>query len=99
MDSFGNTHCDILPVLSDYLPTIEDQCKSIIKFTRVCGVSECAAIRRLAMFALFVSRLNSILSRNAIFLSIRYGLDTFEVEQGILISVACVLSREGLFNP
>ena len=55
MDSFGNAHCDILPVISDYLPMIDDLCKRIIKFTRVCGVSECAAIRRLAMFALLLA--------------------------------------------
>ena len=49
-------------------------------FTNGFVVSECPRVHRLARFALSVGRKNSILSLNAIFFSILYGLDVGEVE-------------------
>ena len=75
---------------------IDEVYKRIIQFAIGCFVSECVTIHRLARFALLLGRMNSILGRNTIFFSIRYELDTIEVEHGILISVARVLSMNHL---
>ena len=46
-------------------------------------------VRRLHMFAFSVGRMISILGRNAIFSSVRYGLATCDVEKGN-IDISCV---------
>ena len=90
----GNAHSEILPVVSDCLPLMDELCKRSMKFTNGCVVSECAVVLRLATFALLVGRMNSILGRNAIFFSVRYGLDTCDVEPGNTdISCLCTFCK------
>ena len=68
----GNAHCEILPVISNCLPVMDEPCKRRRKFTAGCIVSGCTVVCRLARSALPVGGINSILDRNAIFFSIRY---------------------------
>ena len=68
-----NTHSDLLPILSNCLPIFDEICRRFLVFSYNCIHHDSEIIRSVASYSLLFARNDSVLGKNAIFCSQRYG--------------------------
>jgi len=72
----SDTHCALLPVLSNTLPVIDELAKRSVRFLQRCLSSDSYAVRFIANYGVYVGRMFSPIGRNALFCCSRYGFST-----------------------
>jgi len=72
----SDTHCALLPVLSNTLPVIDELAKRSVRFLQRCLSSDSYAVRFIANYSVCVGRMFSPIGRNAFFCCSRYGFST-----------------------
>jgi hypothetical protein len=75
-----DTRNNLLPVLSNCIPIMDELCRRSVNFINNCLVSESHIIRSIAFRSVFVSRALSPLGRNAQFCCQRYGASLFDLQ-------------------
>ena len=68
-----DTHCDILSVLGDCLPIMDELCRRSIAFVNNCMNSDSFIVSSVSKFGVYVGRMLSPIGRNALFCCERYG--------------------------
>jgi len=63
----SGTHCNLLPLLNEYLPVSLDVCKRSARFILSCLKSKSKVVRLVASFSVLFGRYESIIASNAIF--------------------------------
>ena len=64
----SDTHCALLPVLSNALPVIDELAKRSVRLLQRCLSSDNYAVRFIANYGVYVGRMFSPIDRNAFFL-------------------------------
>jgi hypothetical protein len=75
-----DTHNNLLPVLCNSLPIMDELCCRSVNFINNCLVSESHIVRSVAYHSVFVSRAFSPLGRNAQFCCKRYEASLFDLQ-------------------
>ena len=68
-----NSHCYLLPLLTDTLPFFDELCKRSARFITSCLFSPSQLVRSIAWHSIVVAKHNSILGSNALFCCERFG--------------------------
>ena len=69
-----DSHSDILPLLSDSLPILDELCRRSVAFINTCLISDSPTVRAVTSYGLYAARMLSPLGRNAFFCCERYGV-------------------------
>ena len=75
-----DTHNNLLPVLSDSIPTMDEICCRSVNFINNCLASDSHIVQSIAYRSIFFSRALSPLGRNAQFCCQRYGVSLFDLQ-------------------
>jgi hypothetical protein len=68
-----NTHCSLLPVVSQCLPIFDELCRRFLNFARSCVTHECPLIRFIANNGIVHSRSLSPIGQNVLYCLNRYN--------------------------
>ena len=80
------THSNLLPVMSNYLPLLDELCCRTASFIVNCLESESPTVSSVAQFAVYCGRMNSHMGRNAYLCSTRYGVKDIHMVTRHLVS-------------
>lgn len=67
------THCDLLPVVSDSLPFIDEMCKRSIRFAVSCITSQSNLVKTVSRHCIVYAKYGSTFGSNVLFCCQRYG--------------------------
>jgi len=69
----ADTHCALLPILSNSLPVIDELAKRSVRFIQNCLDSDSLVVRTMSSYGVYVGRMLSPIGRNAFFSCSRFS--------------------------
>ena len=74
-----NTHCYILPLLSQCLPLFDEICSRSLSFIKSCLLHKSKLVSEVSNYAIRYGRYNSFLGHNALFCVRRYNINIVDI--------------------
>ena len=74
-----NTHCYILPLLSQCLPLFDEICSRSLSFIKSCLLHKSTLVSAVSNYAIRYGRYNSFLGHNALFCVRRYNINIVDI--------------------
>jgi len=72
-----NTHCSLLPVISECLPIFDELCRRFLNFARSCIAHGCPLIRFIANYGIVHARSLSPIGQNVLYCLKRYNCTSY----------------------
>ena len=79
-------HCNLLPLLSNCLPLLDEICRRSLKFTHACVSSGIDLVRYVALYGVQYARGFSFLGRTASFCVSRYNVALADILSGEFVN-------------